>query len=292
MNRNYSNPNNYPHRVKSKRRNNMSGCLSKLLLILLIVLGGLYIWSIYQPSGYATELAPAISSFTGEPDIFVKQTGTEQTTYGRIKQYSANLANGDQVYFDVDKNGDVANFFRAKQPNGEVRITLEQARKKATDFAATHYKNLSWLDSAQISENLTGTNGSSNRFYTFRWINQDPESGAYLPQVLKIDINAQTGQIDNCTMLNEPITVSTMPAIDQKTAIKTALSAIPETPIFEASKVLLIVTTIPIYKPNGEQTLVWCVTVTAKPDKTGYVAGAVIFIDAQTGKILSIDPFV
>lgn len=291
MNRNYSNPNNYPPRVKSKRRNSMSGCLSKFL-IGLIVLGGLYIWFTYQPSGHAADLAPAISSFTGEPDIFVKQTGTEQTSYGRIKQYSANLANGDQVYFDVDKNGAVASFFRSKQPNGEVRITLEQARKKASNFAATHYKNLSWLDTAQISENLTGMNGSSNRFYSFRWINQDSGSGAYLPQMLKIDINAQTGQVDSCTMLNEPITVSTMPAIDQKTAIQTALSALPETPIFEVSKVLLTVTTIPVYKANGEQALVWSVAVTAKPDKTGYVAGAVIFIDAQTGKILSIDPFV
>ena len=256
-----------------------------------MIVGGIYIWLTYKPSGRAVDLAPAISSFTGETELIIKQTGVDQTSYGAVKQYYANLANGDQAYFNVDENGTVTSFFRANQPNGEVRISVERARKTAMDFATARYPDLSWLDTVQPSENLTGTDGSSNRFYSLRWIRQDPKSGAILPQMLKIEVNAQTGQVDRCSMLNEPVTVSTMPTIDQQTAIQTALSVLPETPAFEVAEVLLTVTTIPIYEPNGQQALVWRITVTAKPDKTGYVAGAVIFIDAQTGNVLLVDSF-
>ena len=291
MKRSNSNLNNYPPALKPKHANRWSGCLFKLLIVL-IVASSLYVWLTYQPSGRAADLAPAISSFTGESEILIKQTGVEQTTYGTVKQYSANLENGDQVYFDVDKNGAVTSFFRAKQPNGEVRISIEQAKETAIDFATSHYQDLSWLDTAQVSENLTGSNGSTNRFYTFVWTRQDSQSGAYLPQMLKIEVNAQTGQVDSCSMLNEPITISTIPAINRKTATQTAVSALPKAPTFEVAEILLTITTIPIYEPNGQQALVWRITVIAQPDETGYVAGAVIFIDAQTGEILLIDPFV
>jgi hypothetical protein len=290
MNHSPSGPNYWSSSPQAKKRARFSGCVWRLLAILMI-LGGIYFWLAYKPSGRAAELAPAIASFTDDPEMIIQQTDIEQTSYGSVKQYSGNLSDGDQAYFDVDENGAVTSFLRAKQPNGEVRISMEQARKIATEFAVTRYQDLSWLDTAQMDESLTGTDGSNNRFYTFQWIVQDPLSGAYLPQMLKIGVNAQTGQVDRSLLLNEPVTISTTPSINKQTAINTVLSALPETPKFEVADASLTVTTVPFYEPNGEQALVWSITVAAKPDKTGYVAGAVIFIDAQTGEVLLVDPF-
>jgi hypothetical protein len=290
MNRRSSDSNYLSPALQPKRRSRFWGCLWRIFGVFLIA-GGIYFVLTYKTSGRAADLVPAISTFTGEPNMIIKQTGVEQASYGSVKRYSGNLANGDQAYFDIDDNGAVTSFLRAKQPNGEVRVSKEQARETALDFAATHYRDLSWMDTAQINENLTGTDGSSNRFYTFQWVSQDPRSGATLPQMLKIEVNAQTGQVDRTLMVNEPVTISTIPSINKQTAIQTALSALPKTPKFEVVEVSLTVATVPLYEPNGKQALIWTVTVTAKPDKTGYVAGATVFIDAQTGEVLLVDPF-
>src|SRR3989304_3335652 len=164
MNRSHSDPNYWSPAPRPRQRTRFSGCFLRVLGVLMIV-GGIYIWLTYKPSGRAVDLAPAISSFTGETELIIKQTGVDQTSYGAVKQYYANLANGDQAYFNVDENGTVTSFFRANQPNGEVRISIERARKTAMDFATARYPDLSWLDTVQPSENLTGTEGSSNRFY-------------------------------------------------------------------------------------------------------------------------------
>lgn len=286
------NPNsNYYVPARPKQQKRPLGCLVRVL-IAIFVIGAIYFWVTYKPSGRAIDLSPAIANFTGEPNMQIKQTGSEQTAYGSITQYSGKLSNGDTAYFDVDSKGNLKGFFRGNQPSSEVLISIEQARKTALDFASAHYPDSSWLQSVQINENLTGTNGSSNRFYTFMWVNQDPNSGAYLPQTLKIEINAQTGQVDSYLAVNEPVTISTVPAINQEKATEIAFKTLPSTPEFKVAEISLLVTTVPIYENNGQQALVWRITLVAEPDETGYITGATVFVNAQTGEVLLIDPFV
>lgn len=119
----------------------------------------------------------------------------------------------------------------------------------------------------------------------------DPQSGAALPQEVRVRVNAQTGKVDSYSSLNVPVTVSTQPAVNRERAVQEALQAVKGLEEAQVVATALFVSTLPVFEPNGKQALLWSVVVEGEPDTSGYTPGASVFLDAQSGQVVHIEPY-
>ncbi|MBN1315223.1 MAG: hypothetical protein JXA42_07140 [Anaerolineales bacterium] len=53
----------------------------------------------------------------------------------------------------------------------------------------------------------------------------------------------------------------------------------------------LFVSTLPVFEPGGGQALLCCLVVEGTPDPSGYTPGAYIFLDAQSGEVVRVEPY-
>jgi uncharacterized membrane protein YkoI len=274
----------YPPPKKQPGRR--GGCL--VYLLLLVFLTGLALWYFYGTERKAADAAPAIVAFTGESGILVKPVERKESQFGAIKTYSAQLSDGAPVTFDVDEStGQVVGFFRSGQTSHETRIDQQQALQIAIEFGTTRYQDAGIFSSAPAQARLV-TGGDSNYYY-FNWVKADPSTGAFLPQAVKIQVNAQTGQVDSYYTVFQHVTISLNPQITRESAEQIALNAMTNLPGAQIRESLLTVSTVPIHEANGQQSLIWVVTLQGASDN-GYDLGVVVYIDAMTGTILLVEP--
>lgn len=115
------------------------GCL--IVFFLLILAAAAFVWFITRPprEGRAADVVPGVARFTGEPDLQLTREERRDVAFGSVQTYSAQLANGDPVWFDVDtESGEVMGFSRHQQPGQEIRVDLAKAQATATEFAREH----------------------------------------------------------------------------------------------------------------------------------------------------------
>ena len=109
-----------------------------ILFFLLALIVAAFLWLITRPptEGRAADVAPGVAQFSGEPDLYLSREEQRDVAFGSVQIYSAELANGDPVWFDVDtETGEVRSFSRLQQPSQTVRVDLGTARKTAVEFA-------------------------------------------------------------------------------------------------------------------------------------------------------------
>lgn len=264
------------------------GCSGVFYLLVLLLLAGVAIWYFYVAERKAADVAPAIVAFTGEADLRVKQGERKDAQFGAIQTYSAQLSGGDPVTFDIDRNtGQIVGFFRSKQTSLETRIDQQQALQIAMDFGVMRYQDPGLLVSSPLESKLL-SNGNTN-YYFFSWVKVDPATGAFLPQAVKIQVNAQTGQVDSYYAVFQNVTIPLTPQIERGAAEQIALGAVTNFPGVQIRESILTVSTVPINQPGGQQTLIWLVTLQGASDN-GYAPGLVVYIDAMTGTILFMEP--
>lgn len=266
----------------------MKGKLSWLLVTLAIAV------SILTACGQKTVPAPteSIRDFSGEPNLTLEEGEPHSTAFGEAQAYFARLSNGDRVRFETDvETGEVIGFFRYEQPAQTVVIDLEEAQATALACAKDHYNGFDEAGLESIQPELIDHGDKSPKFYFFWWIQTDPTSGAFLPNEVRVRVNAETGQVDSYASLRVQVTVSTQPQTDEQSAHDVALNAVKDLPGAQVVDATLAVSTLPVYEPNGEQALLWQVVVEGTPDATGYTPGAFVFIDAQSGEVVHIEPF-
>jgi hypothetical protein len=268
------------------------GCL--ILFLLLALIAAAFLWLITRPptEGRAADVAPGVAQFSGEPGLQLSQEERRDVAFGSVQVYSAQLANGDPVWFDVDtETGEVRSFSRHQQPGQTVRVDLATAQETAIEFARKHYAAPDLLKEKPAQAKLIDHGEGSKKYYSFWWVRTDPQSGAYLPQEVQVRVNAQTGKVDSYSSLNVPVTVSTRPAINKERAIQEALKAAQGLEGARIAATTLFVSTMPVFEPNGEQALLWCIVVEGTADPSGYTPGAFVFLDAQSGKVVSMEPY-
>lgn len=235
----------------------------------------------------------AILEFSGESDLALVPESSQARPFGGTSQrYTATSPEGDPLLFEVDaETGEVVRFLRGSEPAYEVTVDLSTAKSAARSFVEQHYAGFSnaGLDLARAE--LVDLGAGTAKFYTFWWIERDPDSGAYLPNEVKVQVNAATGEIDTYAGQRVDVTVATEPAVDRETASTTALEALPNLPGARATATTLAVSTLPVGEPGGEQALLWQVVIEGAEDANGYIPGASVFLDAQTGEIVHVSPF-
>lgn len=244
------------------------------------------------PTATAAEVSESIRRFAGEPELALVEGVARATAFGASRDYTAVLSTGDAVRFDVDvRTGEVTGFLRLNQTSGAVVVGLDQARDAALAFARAHYAGFDESVLRPERAELVDPGADSPKYYALWWVQVDPISGAYLPNEVQVRVNAESGQIDSYSSLRVDLTVSTQPQIDREAAVDLALQAVQGLEGASVVSATLAVSTLPVYEPNGRQALLWRVVVSGTPDATGYTPGASVFVDAQSGEIVHIEPF-
>jgi hypothetical protein len=262
-----------------------------VLILLAIALGALWVLIQLSPWKLAARVAPAIADFTGEAGLRVRELREEETSLGQMVQYQGQLKSGELALFDVDNKGNVVGFFRQYQPGMAVTISLETAQQVADSFVRQHYTSPSLIEGPPDTAELVGSI-EGVRFYRFVWFGSDAETGSLLPQQVCVEVSAQNGQVDGYYALDQAVTVSARPQVDRQTAEQAALGIVSSgEPLPAVERYDLVITTVPLLDPEGKQALVWRFTLAWPPDESGYTPMLDVIVDAQTGELLSVEPY-
>ncbi len=210
---------------------------------------------------------------------------------GQVERYSSPTSSGTTVdYYYDPAAGRIVRRDDFSPVQGEVSVSLEQARAAAEDFAREQVPFFGRADLALTSSLDAAANTSAPGVFIFTWTATDPVSGALLPTFLEVEVDGSTGAVRSFNSVDLAVTVSTQPQVDEQAAIAAAQEALGGTLTGAEATAALMVGTDPPGNPAGKQALVWVVSIgTASPDDI--VEGAQVFVDAQTGTVLSVDPF-
>lgn len=283
----------YRQRERHPTVRRRGGCIQTLGVILLVGLIAMAAWWLWRSSQDrpAAEVSPELQTMMRQPNVRVRAAGESATPYGTLLRYTANTQADGEVHFDVDKSGAVVGFFREGQRSNPVVLSLAQARSKAVEFGREHFPDPALLETQPQVAQLVTTQDEA-RYYRFVWFKRDEAAGAFLPQSLQIEVNAQSGRVDSYNRLYELTSVDTRPSVTQDTAEATVLSALtPYLDSIRATETTLVVTR-PVWKEGGgDQQLIWYIHVTGAPDEeTGVTPGGFVAVDALTGTIADIEP--
>lgn len=234
-----------------------------------------------------------IRRFAGQADLTLEKKDTRPAAFGRqVQIYQAAMSEGETARYDVDiDTSEVIGFYRFGQTADTVEVTHEDARSVAESFAREHRSDFDQISAESKRSTLVDLGPGSPKYYSFWWVQMDPISGALLPNEVRIRVNAQTGFVDRYTSLRVQVTVSTIPQIDQQSAVDIALEATEGLESAAVKDAILAVSSVPVYEPDGEQALLWQIAVVGTSDENGYTPGAIVFIDAQSGVIVHVEPF-
>lgn len=272
-----------------KRARRLGGCLI-LVLVCVAIAGGIW-WVVRQARPrMASTIAPETLAFVDQADMMMEEVRHRETPYGTVKQFGAELDNGDSVLFDVDQEGAVVSFFRKNPVTGPATLSREEAESIAASYARRHYPDQSLAASApEMSQQVDGDGNVT--FYRFTWRKRDDRSGAYLPQSVSVEVNGRTGSVDGYSQLSEASTVDTQPSVDSGAAEQAAVDATAAYfSGYVTGETKLIVATVPLFEEAGEQALLWQVEVEGPADEHGVVPGALVFIDGVSGEVVGVYP--
>lgn len=237
----------------------------------------------------AAEVSAALADFVNQPELPMMQMGSRESTLGKIRQYQS-TQDGERAVYDLDPQGEVVGFMKLGAKSKAVRLELEQAQALAAKFAKENYPDPSLVD--QQPEQAGLLEGQEDRkVYHFRWVRHDPRSGAVLPQLVDVQVDAGTGEVVSFTRLFSAVTIDTQPAVDRAQAEQTVLETLQDylnQPAVDSA--LLVVTQYPFDGKKGKQMLLWEFTVHGSADAVGLVPQGSIYVDAQSGEILEIVP--
>lgn len=276
---------------------NKKQCLIRVILgvsscVVLSLLSAVLIWDLFLAESTPTP-AESVRQFAEDPSLQLEDRGVEDYPFGQTRRLVTS-GGQDRTSYEVDiETGEVRKMFHYGQQSETVEISREQARNLAVDFARSHYSDFDTLGLTLVTDQLVDHGDQADKFYSFRWVLFDADSGAILPFMVRIRVNAVTGQIASYSNLRQEVIVSTQPQIDRDRAREIAVATVAEQmPDVQAQSVSLSVTTLPREEGYSEQMLLWQVVVTGQSAEMDSTPGAVVYINAHTGTMERMAPFV
>lgn len=262
----------------------------RFLSVILIVIAIVAIWWVsQQPAGKpGRTAAPAIASFSGEPELVVEEIRHTDTPAGEVTQYGATLQNGDRVLFDVAGDA-VVGFFRRDQSSRTIVVSETTAQQAAIGFAVEHGVDPALVEAPPTHAGLANSAGT-HQSYRFVWTARDPVSGARLPHTAQVTVNAETGQVDSFNYVKIPVTVRTVPSVPAAAAEALTVEALQ--PFLPGARVVgqeLVVGSVPLFAPQGTQSLLWQLELRGIRTREGFTPAATAFVDATTGTLLHVE---
>ena len=281
--------------TQSAGRSKKAIVLVSVTIIAVVVLAIALVVVFTRGNGGATSSSnKAINEFTGGNVVSVKDKGSTPYAFGTQTEYQGTW-DGDAVSFDVDnKTGEVRGLFRYGQRGDEVNISQGQAETIATAFAREHYKDFESLGLEEVERELIDHGAGTDKSYSFAWQKTDQSTGVILPYSVELRVNASTGKVDSYSSFKAHVTISTKPTVSKDEAGRKSVEAVSSS--FPEAKVsgnpACVVTTLPVGEPNGTQSLLWVVPVEVTRSNNASVRGAIVYINALTGKAEKVDPYI
>jgi hypothetical protein len=192
--------------------------------------------------------------------------------------------NSDEGYFLVNATTnkvEYANLFVAMQNSSTITLNPSQAESKAKGYAEKYNSQLT--KNMQLIENELIDHKSSGKEYLFKW--REIINGVYTLNTTVISVNPNTGELIKYESMVRPVSISLTPIIMKEDAILIAASQFNNlnmSNLCENNSKLEI-----IIDSDKSERLVWNIELI---ELNGYYRGGYVYVDALTGKVVSIYP--
>jgi len=231
------------------------------------------------PIGVDTAKGKA-QGFLDAPDATVQYQKTEHLNLGEY--YVFGTGEG-QVYVNT-RTGVVerAAFDTARKNSHEIRLDRAGAEAAARAYAEKKYSGFAEKNMQLIESNLVA-HGDAGSEYSCIW--REEIEDVLTPNTVVVNVNPDTGEIISYLGIQREIRCPLEPALSRDEALKAAAGHFPGIRVTDATADLSIE-----YVRPDTQTLTWVITMKGEPEDH-ILQGGLVVIDAQTGDVLMVSPY-
>ena len=242
------------------------------------------------------EAKVSVREFEDSPGMALEQKRTMSTPRGEVYE----MASDSGRYFVNAKTGEVElasfygkqgasgqSFFMSKpvasppQPDSGT-VTMDQAFVIAQDYARKNYRNFHDRTMVLIESKLVDHGDSGKTFY-FTW--KEKINDVLLPNIIFITVTSENGEILNYMGVDQSLDINLEPSVSEDVALTIARTQFAPLEIVRTNLQLAF---LPVNE--NEQRLVWLVNVICIQD--GFIhQGGEVFVDANTGEIITVNSF-
>jgi len=248
-------------------------------LCLIIVVSVAAAAGINAPIGVDTAKEKA-QDFLNAPDATAQYQKTECLNLGEYYVFGT----GDgQIYVNA-RTGVIerVTFDSARKDSHEIRLDQAAAEAAARAYAEEKYSGFAEKSMRLIESNLV-SHGDAGSEYSYIW--RERIKGVLTPNTVVVNVNPSTGEIVSYIGIQREVQCPLEPALSRDEALKVAAGQFPGIRVTGATADLSVEYTQP-----GVQTLTWVVTMRGEPEDN-VLQGGLIVIDAQTGEVLMVSPY-
>lgn len=229
----------------------------------------------------------AIEKFLNLSNLDIQLVGQLSTNSGTFEIYKSDTS---FYYINSESNSvEGAVFLESPEQSKIVRLTPLDAQQNAQQFAIDHYNTFTEKNFQLIYAELID-HGDGGQEYLFIWREFIQSTGT--PNIVQISLNPESGKIISYIGIQRDIEVSVLPIVSKDEAIHIAVDCFPEIFVqYESIPAHLSIE----YTTPGTQVLIWTVIIEPKMiqpfdiNQIEYYHGGIVIIDAQTGRVISID---
>ncbi|WP_292366510.1 PepSY domain-containing protein [Methanoculleus sp. UBA208] len=218
--------------------------------------------------------------FLNAPDATVQYQKTERLNLGEYYVFGT----GDgQIYVNA-RTGAVerATFDSARKDSRDVRLDRAAAEATARAYAEEKYSGFGKKNMRLTRSDLV-SHGDAGSEYSYIW--REEISGVLTPNTVVVNLNPSTGEIISYLGIQREIECSLEPKLSRDEALKIAAGQFPGIRVTNATADLSVEYTRP-----DAQTLTWVITIRGEP-VDHVLQGGLVIIDAQTGEVLMVSPY-
>lgn len=231
------------------------------------------------PNGVDTAKGKA-QDFLNAPDATVQYQKTERLNLGEYYVFGT----GDgQVYVNA-RTGVIerATFDSARKDSHEIRLDRAAAEAAARAYAEEKYSGFA-KKSMQLTRSNLVSHGDAGSEYSYIW--REEISGVLTPNTVVVNLNPSTGEIVSYIGIQREIECPLEPKLSRDEALKIAAGQFPGIRVTDATADPSVEYTRP-----DTQTLTWVITMKGEPEDH-VLQGGLVVIDAQTGEVLMVSPY-
>lgn len=218
--------------------------------------------------------------FLNAPDATVEYQKTERLNLGEY--YVFGTGEG-QIYVNAQTGAvERATFDSARKDSHEIRLDRAAAEAAARAYAEKKYSDFAGKNMRLIESNLV-SHGDAGREYSYIW--REEIKGVLTPNTVVVSLNPNTGDVISYLGIQREIRCSLEPALSRNEALKAATGQFPGIRVTDATADLSVEYTRP-----DVQTLTWVITMSGEPEDH-VLQGGLVVIDAQTGEVLMVSPY-
>lgn len=218
--------------------------------------------------------------FLNAPDATVQYQKTERLNLGEYHVFGT----GDgQIYVNA-RTGVIerVTFDSARKDCRDVRLDRAAAEATARAYAEEKYSGFA-KKSMQLTRSNLVSHGDAGSEYSYIW--REESSGVLTPNTVVVNLNPSTGDIVSYIGIQREIECPLEPKLSRDEALKIAAGQFPGIRVTSATADLSVEYTRP-----DAQTLTWVITMRGEPEDH-VLQGGLVVIDAQTGEVLMVSPY-